>query len=123
MQVGWLVTRCRQTCGDANVCILSLWINSGAISGWLEVDAGLEEYVDRLYGTSPYGCPPRPPPELNMVNFQVHISRVKALIDDAKYAWDQYKYIISWKNPKLTFFSLAAFVAFCLLFNAEYCGR
>jgi hypothetical protein len=89
----------------------------------LEVHASLEEYVNKLYGKSPVVCPPRPPPELNMVNFQGHISRIKGLIDDVKYAWDQYEYIVSWKNPKLTGSSLVTFVAFCLHFNSEYSGR
>ena len=75
-----------------------------------------------LYGNEPFECPPRPLPDLNMMNFQVHISRVKALIDDLKYGWGRYQYMISWKNPALTFTLLVVFVAFCVLFNAEYIG-
>lgn len=98
--------------------------NAGAISGWMEIDVGLEEYTDRLYGLwRPYASPPRPPPEFNMINFQTHIARVKALIDDAKYAMDKYNYVISWKNSRLTGASLVIFCFLCLLFNAEYSGR
>jgi hypothetical protein len=95
----------------------------GDISGWIEVLVGLEEDVGRLYGREhPFECPPRPPADLNMINFQNHIARIGALLADAKTGLDKYNYMVSWKNPSLTILSLIIFVIFCLRFNAEYSG-
>jgi hypothetical protein len=98
-------------------------IFTGGISGWIEVQVGLEENVNRLYNKEPYECPPRPPDGLNMMNFQLHMARIKALIDDFKHVLEQYNYLVSWKNSPLTALTLVVFVAFCLRFNAEYSGR
>jgi hypothetical protein len=79
--------------------------------------------VNRLYSKAPYECPPRPPDDLNMMNFQVHVARIKALIDDFKHGLEQYNYVVSWKNAPLTALTLVIFLTFCLCFNAEYSGR
>jgi hypothetical protein len=88
----------------------------------LEVEAGLEEYVQKLYKTG-FECPPRPPQELNMVNFQEQLNRVKSLVDDIKSLVDDARYITSWESPRVTVFALYIFVTICLRFDSEYCGR
>lgn len=94
----------------------------GSICGWVEVNVGVEEFTDKLYGPDPIRCANRPPPDLNMTNFSVHVARLKAIVDDIKVAVVQINYLTSWKNPALTAFSLYVFVTFCLSFNAEYSG-
>jgi hypothetical protein len=94
----------------------------GAICGWIEIGVGIEEYVSKLYGSNPIECPERPPPDLNMSNFSLYHSRIKAIISDLNHAFAHYNYLISWKNPMLTGVSLYVFVWFCLSFNAEYSG-
>ena len=86
------------------------------------MEAGLEEYVEKLYKSS-YVCPPKPAQELNMANFQTQLQRIKSLIEDFNSAWEQYKYIISWKDQEITAFALVVFVTFCLRFDSEYSGR
>lgn len=95
---------------------------TGGIIGFLEVEAGLEEYVQKLYKTS-YACPPKPAQDLNMANFQMQLQRITSLVEDFKDIWKQYKYIISWKDPEITALALFCFVTLCMRFNAEYCGR
>jgi hypothetical protein len=95
----------------------------GSVSGWIEVDMGLEEFVKRLYGSNPYPCPTPPPQELNMATFQNHLSRIRILLDDVANMVDQYDHAVSWKNPRLSLISLVLFVVFCTHFNSEYSGR
>jgi len=96
----------------------------GAISGWLEVSLGLEEFVGRLYHLRrPIVCPARPKEDFNTSLFQVHVTRAKAIFDELNDMLDMYLYIVSWKNPFVTGFSLVFVVALCLRFDAEYVGR
>jgi hypothetical protein len=95
---------------------------AGAIVGCLEVLAGLEEDIDSLYGKTPNECPPRPPDELNMNMFQLHLARISSLIDDCNKAVEEYLYVVSWKNPTLTSLSLILFVFFCFRFDPAYFG-
>lgn len=94
----------------------------GSISGWIEVSVGVEEFTDRLYGQNPVECPNRPPPDLNVTNFSVHVARIKAIFEDIEVALRRIKYMTSWENPALTTSSLYIFVTICLRFNAEYSG-
>jgi C2 domain len=95
---------------------------TGAISGWIQIDAGIEEFNKKLYGSRPIECPNRPPADLNIGNFSVHIARIKAIIEDLNDVVAEYNYVVSWKNPFLTAISFYVFVWFCLSFNAEYSG-
>jgi hypothetical protein len=90
--------------------------------GCLEVLAGLEEDIDSLYGKTPNECPPRPPDELNMNMFQLHLARISSLIDDCSKMVEEYLYVVSWKNPTLTSLSLMLFVFFCFRFDPAYFG-
>ena len=97
---------------------------TGEVSGWIEVRLCLEEHVDRLYAqVNPLKCPHRPPDELNMGNFQIHLSRIKLLIEDITLSLQQYQYLVSWKDPLVTGASFIIFLWFCFSFNAEYSGR
>jgi hypothetical protein len=95
---------------------------AGEISGWLSIDACLEENTDALFGPSPVLCPPRPPDELNTDLFQAHIGRIANILRDIKKGIDGYLYVVSWKDPILTAFSFVAFVILTLRFNTEYVG-
>lgn len=94
----------------------------GDIVGLVEVAVGLEEDTDALYGKTPYECPPRPPDELNMQMFQLHLSRISAFIGDFKRFFESYFHVVSWKNPTLTSLSLIFFVFFCFRFDPAYIG-
>jgi hypothetical protein len=126
----WDLTQ-RNTMNDFCKTKFCRWLTSlpacflllGEISGWIEVKVCLEENLKRLYGWDPFECPPRPPDELNMVTFQLHIARIKVFIEDAKDLVDTYQHMVSWKDPLVTIISLVVFVSFCLFFNAEYSGR
>lgn len=93
---------------------------TGEITGWLDVDLCLVESTDRLYGSKPIECPPRPPDGLNVELFQAHIARIGTIISDIKKGIAACAYVVSWKNPALTSLSLIIFVTLCLRFNAEY---
>lgn len=95
---------------------------AGAISGWVQLNVGVEELNRRLYGSRPIECPNRPPAVLNMGNFSVHIARIKGIIGDANDVVAEYKYVVSWKNPFLTAISMYIFIWFCISFNSEYSG-
>lgn len=94
----------------------------GEISGWIEVDICLTERTDLFYGSHPLQCPARPPADLNVDMFQVHIARLGMLVDDVKSGVASLSYVMSWKNPALTLLSVIIFVILCLRFNAEYVG-
>ena len=94
----------------------------GAISGWVEISAGLEEDVNRLFGTTPYECPPPPADPLNIATLNLHISRISDLVEDVGNLFSGYQYLVSWKNPLLTGFAFTAFVAFTVKFDSEYVG-
>ncbi|KAG7364259.1 hypothetical protein IV203_037461 [Nitzschia inconspicua] len=94
----------------------------GAISGWIQLKAGVEEYNQELYGSRPIECPNRPPAHLNMGSFSVHIARMKGIIADVNDAVAEYNYVVSWKNPLLTATCLYIFVWLCLSFDSEYSG-
>jgi hypothetical protein len=94
----------------------------GNIVGSIELLARMEEDVASLFGQSPYDCPPRPPDELNMAMFGVHLTRLYSLIEDIRKAFQLYGYVVSWKNPFITGISLVLFVYFCFRFNPEYIG-
>ncbi len=96
----------------------------GAISGWLEISLGLEEFVNRLYHPyKPLECPERPPDDFNMAMFQVHIMRAKVILEEMNDLLDLYLYTVSWKDPLLTGTSLILVVWLCLRFDTEYIGR
>jgi hypothetical protein len=95
---------------------------TGAISGWIDISVGVEEFYSRLYGSNPIECPNRPPADLNMANFSNYIGRIRAIIEDLSHGITQYKYVVSWEDPMLTAFSLCVFIMFCVRFNAEYSG-
>ena len=80
----------------------------------------MKEEINWIYGPMPYGCPERPPHELNMALFQVHLARIFNLIQDFRDAFEWYMWVVSWKNPIVTLFSLLVFVRFCLQFNPVY---
>ena len=103
--------------------LCSFLCDSEAIIGWIEIEAGLEEFTDKLYGPGGFECPPKPASDLNMENFQVHISRLKLLVDDIKYAVAHYNYLVNWEDPIVTWVFFLAFLWFSLYFNAEYSGR
>lgn len=92
------------------------------IIGWVEVEAGLEEHVQKLYKTG-FECPRRPPKELNMVYFQGQLNRVKSLVDDVTALFDDARYILSWENGGVTACALYFFITICLKFDSEYWGR
>lgn len=93
---------------------------SGDIVGTIELKACMEEDAAWLYGPSPYECPERPPDELNMALFQVHLARIFNVIEDIRNALEWYQWLVSWKNPIVTLLSLLVFVRFCLQFDPAY---
>jgi hypothetical protein len=95
---------------------------AGSISGWIEINAGIEEFNDKLYGSHPIECANRPPADLSVGNFSVHIARIKAIVVGLRQVVAEYNYVVSWKNPLLTATTLYIFVWFCLSFNVEYSG-
>ena len=96
----------------------------GAISGWLEVSLGLEEFVNRLYhARRPIVCPARPKDDFNTALFQVHIMRAKVIFEELNDVLDLYLYVVSWKSPFLTGCTLMILVSLCLRFDTEYVGR
>mmetsp|Transcript_14872 Transcript_14872/g.41407 ORF Transcript_14872/g.41407 Transcript_14872/m.41407 type:complete len:1532 (+) Transcript_14872:243-4838(+) len=96
--------------------------HKGTISGWLDICVGVEEFYSRLYGQNPIKCPNRPPEDLNIAIFSNYIGRITAIIRDLKDVISLYQHMMSWKDPLWTAVSLAIFLCFCLLFNAEYSG-
>lgn len=94
----------------------------GAISGWIEVNVGVEEFLRQLYGSRPIECPARPPADFHIATFNGHIARITSLIADVKLFIADLTYMVSWKNPALTSLCLIVFVTFCIQFNAEYSG-
>lgn len=97
-------------------------LKPGSISGWIALDVCVVEDIDRLYGPSPIQCPPRPPSNLDMELLQLHIARISTIIADIKRVSTWYIYMVSWKNPILTFVSLLVFLHLCLTFDVEYIG-
>uniref|UniRef100_A0A6U6GSS3 C2 domain-containing protein n=1 Tax=Odontella aurita TaxID=265563 RepID=A0A6U6GSS3_9STRA len=95
---------------------------AGEIRGWVEVDLLFEEDVDLICDADPQVCPPRPPDDFNVDLIQIHIARIGALVEDVKKAADNYNYLVSWKDPALTFLSLMIFVFSCIRFDTEYVG-
>jgi hypothetical protein len=94
----------------------------GEISGWIEIIVGLEEDVKRLYGATPYECPPPAPDGLDLALLSLHISRISDIFEDFVNVIGSYQHVVSWKNPLLTGFSLVLFVAFAINFDSEYVG-
>lgn len=109
--------QCGRGASHQNFC------DPGEISGVLELSVCLEESLDQLFGLQPTECPLRPPDELHMQLFQLHLSRIGAIIEDIKKAADGYNYLVSWTNPSLTSLSMVIFVYVCVSFNAEYVAR
>lgn len=68
-------------------------------------------------------CPERPTNDFNIDLIQIHIARIKALVDDIYGLLDAYFFLVSWDNRTLTSFSLLIFVSTCLTLKAEYMGR
>ena len=96
--------------------------NTGEISGWVEINVGLEEDVKRLYGPTPWECPAPPPDPLNLSTLNLHISRISDIVEDIINLFSLYSYLVSWKSPMLTGFSFLVFVSLTIRFNAEYVG-
>ena len=94
----------------------------GDIVGYADILVGIEEDFNHLYGQSPYQCPPRPPDELDMNLFQVHLARLSDVIDDAKAVISTYMYAISWRNPLVTAVSFVVFLQCCSRFDPVYFG-
>eukprot|EP00934_Nitzschia_sp_Nitz4_P002896 Nitzschia sp. Nitz4//scaffold4_size323378//155410//158685//NITZ4_000662-RA/size323378-processed-gene-0.354-mRNA-1//-1//CDS//3329553405//2886//frame0 len=95
----------------------------GAISGWLELEIGLEENVDMLYHRSrPTTCPTPPPAELDMATFQAHIARARALVEGVNDIMAAYEYAVGWHDPFLTGLLLLSSIFICIGADAEYAG-
>lgn len=75
-----------------------------------------------MYGDNPYECPPRPPDELNMRLFQLHLSRLSNLVETLKDVVNGYIYMISWKNPILTGLAFFISMQMCATFNPAFIG-
>jgi hypothetical protein len=97
-------------------------IATGEISGWVEINVGLEEDMKRLYGATPYECPPPAPDSLDLALLSLHLSRISDICEDFVNVISTYQYVVSWKNPLLTGFSLVLFVAVAIKFDSEYVG-
>lgn len=96
----------------------------GAISGWLEIRLGLEEWVDLLYNRSkPLVCPERPPDEFNTATFQAHMNRVRILYEELSSIFEAYSYMVGWNNPVLTGSIFAFCVWLCVKMDMEFIGR
>lgn len=101
---------------------LAHYNHTGEISGWVEIKVGLEEDVRRLYGPTPSECPATPPDSLNLSTLNLHISRISDIVEDTISLFGLYLYLVSWRNPLLTGFSLFVFLSLTITFNAEYVG-
>ena len=97
-------------------------VHTGDIIGCLELEACLEEEIERLYGPNPYACPPRPGVELNMAVFQQHVQRISNLLEDLKQIVETYRYVVSWKHPLVTGFSFVIFLRLTIWFDPAYAG-
>lgn len=93
---------------------------TGEIVGTVELRAGVEEDYSSLFGESPYDCPSRPPDELNMAIFQLHLARLLVIVESAKEMLDLYMYLISWKNPLVTLLSLIVFIRCTITLRPEH---
>lgn len=67
---------------------------SGEVSGWVEIAAGLEEDVKRLYGPTPYECPPRPPDSFDPSALINHGSRIWDFILEIGELFGAYTYLV-----------------------------
>jgi hypothetical protein len=101
---------------------LSLTSGTGDIVGYTDILVSIKEDFTSLYGESPYECPPRPPDDLNMRLFQLHLTRLTNLIETMKEAVNGYIYVISWKNPIVTPLSLFMSLQVCATFNPAFLG-
>jgi hypothetical protein len=96
---------------------------AGDIVGCIELLVGMEEDIAGLYGTAnPYECPGRPGEELNMGVFQMHLVRLSTVMEELKAIGETYMYIVSWKNPFVTAFSLFVFVRVAARIDPAYVG-
>ena len=93
------------------------------MTGLIDIDLSLQESSDLFSFTNPIECPERPVNEFHIDLIQIHIARIKALLDDIYSVLDAYYFLVSWDNRALTSFSLLIFVATCLTLKAEYIGR
>jgi hypothetical protein len=95
----------------------------GEITGLVDIDLSLQENASLFSFTNPKGCPERPISDFHIDLIQIHIARIKALIDDIYALLDAYYFLVSWDNRALTSLSLLIFVTTCLTLKAEYIGR
>lgn len=87
------------------------------------MDLSLQENSSLFSFTNPSECPERPTTDFNLDLVQIHIARIKALIEDIYALLDTYNFLVSWDNRALTSFSLLIFVTVCVTLKAEYIGR
>lgn len=88
----------------------------------MELSAGLEEDIKRLFGPTPYECPAPPADALNLNTLNLHISRISDFVEDIINLVTLYQYVVSWRNPLLTGFVFALFLAFSISVDSEYVG-
>jgi hypothetical protein len=96
---------------------------AGEVTGLIDIDLSLEENTSLFSFTNPTECPERPTHDFNIDFIQIHIARIKALVDDIYGLLDAYYFLVSWDNRALTSFSLLIFATTCLTLKAEYIGR
>jgi len=94
----------------------------GSISGWVILEASVQQDFGNLYGPNAIECPSRSPSKLDLELFQLLISRIFSLIGSIQEAFTWYYWLISWNNPTVSAFSLVIFVWSCFRFNLEYIG-
>ncbi|GKY94104.1 hypothetical protein MPSEU_000376800 [Mayamaea pseudoterrestris] len=97
-------------------------LSPGAITGIVELHAIMEEDKSSLYGREPYICPRRPAQQFDMAALQLHLKRMTNIVKDVKRGIDGYKYVVSWRNPFLTSFSLVVYIRFWSTFDLAYIG-
>jgi len=95
---------------------------AGAIVGWFEVLARLEEAASHEFKEENL-YPSRFETDMNVTSLQVQLARAKMLLDDCNYFIEKFSDIISWDDPTLTGAALALFWAFCLRFHTDHWGR
>ena len=102
--------------------VTHVYRHAGDIVGIVEMSAGMEEDTENLYGADPIECPSRPPQDLHLATFQVHLVRLSSFIDDIKQLVATYQFVVSWRSPPVTGVSFLVFLHLCRRFNPAYIG-
>lgn len=95
--------------------------NQSKVVGFVRVRLKFDENFNDLFISNlPKKIPPSPSEVLSVDRLKRHVARLVDIVDLFKSMYDDYRYVMDWKNPLVTIILLVMFIFVMCVMNSEY---